>query len=395
MGALPHRDPGRHDRLHRHRDDLEHGRGGQGRGDDDPGGDQPRAVAVFAIYFTLPAVALSALPVTQSPNGRVPDAARRSPRRRAATRATRSSASSSRSTSGRCRARRALRRPARGDDPVHRDERGDHRRLAARLLDGHPPPAARRAAPAAPELPHAVDRDPRLRRRRDPDAPAGPGRRSSATSTRSARCCRSRSRTRRSSACASTQPDFPRPYRGPGNVRFRGRDAAAVRARRRLGTALAFLVDRVLNPDVAIAGFAWLALGMVVYAVYRRRQGLDLTLDAQGRDPAAGRRPRGRVRLGARARRRRRLRRAVLATAIKLAARKRRGIHVLVTITGPELAADRRAMPEERGGRRLDHRAGQAAGRPARVRATGRRSAPGRPGGGSSRRRRTCARRRS
>ena len=37
------RDPDRHDRLHRHRDDLEHGRGGQGRGDDDPRRDQPRA----------------------------------------------------------------------------------------------------------------------------------------------------------------------------------------------------------------------------------------------------------------------------------------------------------------------------------------------------------------
>ena len=40
-GLLP-RDPGRDDRLHRHRDDLEHGRGGQGRDEDDPGGDQPR-----------------------------------------------------------------------------------------------------------------------------------------------------------------------------------------------------------------------------------------------------------------------------------------------------------------------------------------------------------------
>ena len=61
---------------------------------------------------------------------------------------------------------RALRRPARRDDPLHRDQRRAHRRLAARLLDGHPPPAARRAAPAAPALPHAVDRHPRLRRAR-------------------------------------------------------------------------------------------------------------------------------------------------------------------------------------------------------------------------------------
>ena len=40
-GLLPGH-PGRHDRLHRDRDDLEHGRGGQGRDEDDPGRDQPR-----------------------------------------------------------------------------------------------------------------------------------------------------------------------------------------------------------------------------------------------------------------------------------------------------------------------------------------------------------------
>ena len=34
------------------------------------------AIAVFAIYFTLPAVALVALPVTQSPDGEYYDAAR-------------------------------------------------------------------------------------------------------------------------------------------------------------------------------------------------------------------------------------------------------------------------------------------------------------------------------
>ena len=46
-----------------------------------------------------------------------------------------------------------------------------------------------------PQVPHAVDRDHRLRRRRDPGHAARARRRSSATSTRSARCCRSRSRT--------------------------------------------------------------------------------------------------------------------------------------------------------------------------------------------------------
>src|SRR3712207_8828670 len=45
-----------------------------------------------------------------------------------------------------------LRRHPRGDDPLHRDERGAHRRLAARLLDWHLPPDARPPAPAASRL---------------------------------------------------------------------------------------------------------------------------------------------------------------------------------------------------------------------------------------------------
>ena len=41
--GLHARDPDRHARLHGHRDDLEHVRGGARRGQDDPGRDQPRA----------------------------------------------------------------------------------------------------------------------------------------------------------------------------------------------------------------------------------------------------------------------------------------------------------------------------------------------------------------
>ena len=63
VAVLP-RDPGRDDRLHRNRDRLEP-RGGDPR----PRARASRArsalvaVAVFAIYFTLPLIALSALPV--------------------------------------------------------------------------------------------------------------------------------------------------------------------------------------------------------------------------------------------------------------------------------------------------------------------------------------------
>ena len=57
-------------------------------------------IAVFAIYFTLPLVALSALPV-ECVGGECRDAARRRPARTAATRTTRSSASSRAWTSAR------------------------------------------------------------------------------------------------------------------------------------------------------------------------------------------------------------------------------------------------------------------------------------------------------
>ena len=110
-----------------------------------------------------------------------------------------------------------------------------------------------RAAAAAPEVPHAVDRDHRLQRLRDPRSRCPARRRSSAASTPSARCCRSRSRTSRVIRLRMTKPDFPRPYKGPGNVTWRGVDVAAVRGRRRRSfTAIAFVVIVVLQPDVAL-----------------------------------------------------------------------------------------------------------------------------------------------
>ncbi len=131
------------------------------------------------------------------------------------------------------------------------------------------------------------------------------------------------------------EPDRERAYRGPGNVRIGSYDLPVFAVVGGLGTGSAFVVVTALHPVVAIAGTGWLVLGMVVYLLYRRRQGLDLTsthkvaiaepvvdheaeydsvlvhFDVGGYDAQA------------------------LATAAKLAARKRRGIHVLVTITVP------------------------------------------------------------
>jgi basic amino acid/polyamine antiporter, APA family len=145
----------------------------------------------------------------------------------------------------------------------------------------------------------------------------------------------------------ATQPDAYRPYRGPWNVRVRGYDLPLFAVFGGLGTSIAFVVTVVLHPEVAAAGFGWLVLGVLVYVAYRRRQGLDLTttvkvaipqpvvdheaeydsvlvplVDGSYDDQ-------------------------VMATAIKLAAGKRRGIHLLALVTVPNAKPIDASMPAE------------------------------------------------
>ena len=97
------------------------------------------------------------------------------------------------------------------------------------------------------------------------------------------------------------EPDRERPYRGPGTMRIKGRELPLFAILGGIGTGLAFVVVTILHLTVAASGVGWLILGMVIYVVYRRRQGLDLTHDLQG---AAARAPAAvhRVRLPHRAR---------------------------------------------------------------------------------------------
>ena len=92
-------------------------------------------------------------------------------------------------------------------------------------------------------------------------------------------------------------PDFKRPWTGPGNIPFRGYSLPLFAVFGGIGTGLAFVVVTALHVDVALAGIGWLALGCVIYPIYRHRQGLDLTSTVKVAIPAPGRRPRGRVRV--------------------------------------------------------------------------------------------------
>jgi len=141
--------------------------------------------------------------------------------------------------------------------------------------------------------------------------------------------------------------DVARPYRGPGNVRIRGYDAPLFAIVGGTFTFIAFIVIAVLYPTVSVFGVGWLVLGIVVFVTYRRRQGLDLTsthkvaiaqpvVDHEAEYDSVL------VHFGDSG-----YDDQVLATARKLAARKRRGIHVLVTITVPNSMEIGAPMPDQ------------------------------------------------
>jgi APA family basic amino acid/polyamine antiporter len=146
----------------------------------------------------------------------------------------------------------------------------------------------------------------------------------------------------------ATQPDAERPYRGPGNIRVRGYDLPVFAVFGGLGTAIAFVVTAVLHPVVAAAGFGWLAVGILVYVAFRRSEGLDLrsTHKVAIAQPVVDHEAEYDSVLvplldGHYDER-------VVATAVRLAASRRHGIHVLSLVTVPNaLAIDARMADEE------------------------------------------------
>jgi basic amino acid/polyamine antiporter, APA family len=141
--------------------------------------------------------------------------------------------------------------------------------------------------------------------------------------------------------------DAERPWKGPGNIRVRGYELPFYSVFGGLGTGIALIVATVLDLRVLVSGVGWMVLGITLYVIYRRRQGLSLTethkvvmpkpvveheveyesvlvaFEDDHYSPEA------------------------VSTAARLAARRRRGIHVLVTITVPPNSPINAAMPEQ------------------------------------------------
>jgi APA family basic amino acid/polyamine antiporter len=131
------------------------------------------------------------------------------------------------------------------------------------------------------------------------------------------------------------EPDRERPYRGRGNVRVRGVELPLYAIVGGLGTLAAFVAVTVLNTETLISGVIWLALGMTLYVVYRRNQGLSLTQTTKIVVPLPAVEHEVEYDSVLVAFEDASYSGEAIATAAKLAARRRRGIHVLVTITVP------------------------------------------------------------
>jgi APA family basic amino acid/polyamine antiporter len=144
-----------------------------------------------------------------------------------------------------------------------------------------------------------------------------------------------------------TQPDKARPFRGPGELRIRGYHIPLFAVFGGIGTGIAWVVVTALNLKTLVAGAVWLALGIATYVVYRRRQGLSLTQTTKVVVPKAVVEREVEYQSVLVAFEDNQYSPEAVATAVKLAARRRRGIHVLVTITVPNSLPIDASLPEQ------------------------------------------------
>jgi len=131
-------------------------------------------------------------------------------------------------------------------------------------------------------------------------------------------------------------PDRERPWKPPGTVRAFGFEVPLTAAIGGLGTFSAWIVVMALNSRTLVIGSLWMLAGVAIYLAYRRRQGLPLRQTHKVVLPE----PLGVEEVEYR---------SVLvafeddapfaeetvATAVKLAAKRRRGIHVISVVTVP------------------------------------------------------------
>jgi basic amino acid/polyamine antiporter, APA family len=144
------------------------------------------------------------------------------------------------------------------------------------------------------------------------------------------------------------QPDVERTWKPLGNVRAFGFDLPMTAVLGGLGTFAAWIVVMALNPRTLFVGTGWMVLGIAVYVLYRRNQRLPLTETVKVVLPEP---------LGVEEVEYRSVLVAfeddeefspeMVATAVKLASKRRRGIHVHAMMTVPANLPLNADMPDQ------------------------------------------------
>jgi APA family basic amino acid/polyamine antiporter len=143
------------------------------------------------------------------------------------------------------------------------------------------------------------------------------------------------------------EPDRERPWRGPGTIKIRGRELPLFAVFGAIGTGVAWIVVTALNVETLIAGSVWLAIGITTYVLFRRHQGLSLTETHKVISPKPAVEHEVEYESILVAFEDSDYSPEAVSTAVRLAARRRRGIHVLVTISVPPNSPIDASMPEQ------------------------------------------------
>jgi APA family basic amino acid/polyamine antiporter len=144
------------------------------------------------------------------------------------------------------------------------------------------------------------------------------------------------------------RPELKRGWKPPGNVRVAGVEVPMTAVLGGLGTFAAWIVVMLLDPITIVVGGGWIAFGMLLYVLYRRNQHLPLTETVK----VATLQPLGVEEVEYR---------SVLvafeddepfspemvATAIKLSLKRRRGVHIHSMITVPNHLPLDAEMPDQ------------------------------------------------
>jgi APA family basic amino acid/polyamine antiporter len=131
-------------------------------------------------------------------------------------------------------------------------------------------------------------------------------------------------------------PDLERTWKPPLNFRAFGFEVPLTAVLGGFGTFAAWIVVMALYPTTLLVGIGWMALGITIYVLYRRNQGLPLTRTVKVVMPEP---------LGVEEVEYRSVLIAfeddeafspeMVATAVKLASKRRRGVHVHAMMTVP------------------------------------------------------------